>query len=337
MLALDGGGTRGIITSKILQTIEEKTGKQVYELFDLIAGTSTGGILAIALSRAKFTAEETTHLYRTLAKRVFGYRFGNLTRGRIKELRALGYYDATRLQNLLKEQLGKDGSYIRQDDVSPKVFVVASACSDNNMEPYIFRSYNDPNSTDQYYGSSKKDVNIVEALMATSAAPTYFDPVTINDCKFVDGGIVANNPADIALMEARLLWPQRKIVLISIGTGRPKEKEKEKEEEAGGGRHSSSRSSSSTLPRISSVSASVQPLYDIITVATDGEKIHKKLASWNKLLGSPVEYRRLNVPLTKVFDLAAYKEADIEAMITAAEKFCETEKGQIDDVVGLFK
>jgi len=71
VLAMDGGGMKGMATVRLLRALEERTGRQIHDLFDLIVGTSTGGLLAVAIGLRKFTLDECDAIYKVLGQRVF--------------------------------------------------------------------------------------------------------------------------------------------------------------------------------------------------------------------------------------------------------------------------
>lgn len=235
VLSIDGGGIRGIIPAKILAEIEKRTGKQIFELFDLIAGTSTGGILALGLTKpnphnpkeAHYSAESLSELYRDRGKYIFEESFlDSLTdvddfvkpkyssKGKDKVLEK--YFGDTPLQDALTEV------FITSYDIELRapVFFTSNRDKQETKSP-LFRKICD--------GFTMK-----QAAMATSAAPTYFEPHRILTChrtdrgfySLIDGGVFANNPASLALMEAvidakkagkRLDFDE--ILVVSLGTG----------------------------------------------------------------------------------------------------------------------
>ena len=203
ILALDGGGIRGILPATILKAIEEKTGKPTAELFDLVAGTSTGGIIAAGLlvpheqnpAQPKYSAETLLNLYVKEGARIFKKRKGvrvagsNITDPTYEHQGLEGVLSEYFSDNTLKEVL--------------KPLVVTSYDLEKRM-PFYFRSRLAQNQT------LEEDFLLRHVTRATSAAPTYFEPALIHNGKgerlvLVDGGVCANNPSIVAYGEAEEL------------------------------------------------------------------------------------------------------------------------------------
>lgn len=223
VLSIDGGGIRGIIPAHVLAAIERGTGSPICELFDLIAGTSTGGVIALGLTapgaggKPARSAEDLVHLYSTEGQKIF-------SRSIWHEIRAVGSaleerYPASGVEGVLKEYLGAD---TRLKDALTHVLVTAYEIEDRI--PWFFSS-RDAVSREDY------DFPMWEVGRATSAAPTYFEPARIaasNDrgyWAFVDGGVFANNPALCGLVEATTVYQAEHdgevpdVFLVSLGTG----------------------------------------------------------------------------------------------------------------------
>ena len=202
VLAIDGGGIRGLIPAVVLAEIERRTGKAISDLFDLVAGTSTGGILACALtrphpadpSRARFSASELIQLYQEEGPEIFG-------RDLLKRVRSAdGYlderYDDKGLVASLRRHLGP----ARLSDAT--VLTMVTAYDLQARCALLLRSDSD-------------DVSMVDAAHASSAAPTYFEPLRLGARTLVDGGVGAINPALYAYAEGA----GRPDLLLSLGTG----------------------------------------------------------------------------------------------------------------------
>ncbi|MCB9299084.1 MAG: patatin-like phospholipase family protein [Lewinellaceae bacterium] len=219
VLSLDGGGIRGLILSLFLEAIETRTGKPISALFDIIAGTSTGGILALALSKPKepgsqepaFKASELVKLYDENGDKIF---FRSISRmietlgGLIEEK-----YSAQGLEGLLQRYFGETRLKEALCDV------LITSYDIENRRPFYFKSSLARILPD--YDHHMKDV-----ARATSAAPTYFEPAKIpaenNQAGYwalVDGGVFANNPGLLAYTEAIRGRAPKNICLVSIGTG----------------------------------------------------------------------------------------------------------------------
>jgi uncharacterized protein len=221
LLAIDGGGIRGIIPARVLQAIEARLGRPISELFDLVAGTSTGGIIALGLSRPSvggrgpaYSAADLVELYVDHGHEIFPH-------SPLRKIRTLWglidvRYPAKPLEDLLRA---------RFEDVAVSnalIDIVIPTYDLSGPAPFFFkRSYTreDP----------EFDVEMWRVARATSAAPTYFEPARVvafggeHDHALVDGGVFANDPAVCAYAEAiDKGWGQgAKIYVVSIGTGQP--------------------------------------------------------------------------------------------------------------------
>jgi hypothetical protein len=205
ILAIDGGGIRGIIPAMVLAEVERRTGRPARELFDLIAGTSTGGIIACALARPEpRPAAELVDLYRREGPDIFSRSLGR----RVASAEGLldEKYDDDALDTALARHLGDT----RLRDARTRVLVTTYDL--HGREPFVFRSWR-----------SGADVSMAVAARATSAAPTYFEPVLFQGRSLIDGGVYAINPALTAYTEALRLRPSEspaEHVVVSLGTGK---------------------------------------------------------------------------------------------------------------------
>lgn len=225
LLALDGGGIRGVLTLEILAEIEDivrsKLGKDAVlgDYFDYIAGTSTGAIIAAGLSRGMPVSEIRT-VYDEHGKEMFDSAF-ILDRYRYK-------FDSARLQLLMQRTFGAQTTF-GDDDLKTLLMVVLRNATTDSPWPLSNNpkaKYNDP---------GRPDCNLRfplwQLVRASTAAPTYFPPelITFGEHKFVfvDGGVTMyNNPAfQLFLMATlgayRLGWltGEDKMLLVSVGTG----------------------------------------------------------------------------------------------------------------------
>jgi len=216
VLSLDGGGIRGIIPAMVLAEIENRTQKQISELFQLIGGTSTGGILALALTRpdangkAKFHAQDIVKLYENEGSQIF-------SRSVWHRIRSVG--------NLVEEKYPADGI----ENVLSKYF--AESRLKDAITNVIVTSYEIERRIPWFFKSHKakdipgRDYLMTQVARATSAAPTYFEPAKItlpengDYVALVDGGVFANNPAMCSYVEAKTLDKESDVLLVSLGTG----------------------------------------------------------------------------------------------------------------------
>lgn len=216
ILSIDGGGIRGIVPALVLAKIEQLTGKPAAHLFDLVAGTSTGGILALALAKPgkdgepQYPAGDLAALYENEGANIFRKpaRRKLLPAGALFE----GRYDAAGVEGVLERYFGE----ARLNEAVTEVLVTSYEIE--RRAPFFFRS--SKARTDGSY-----DFPMKQAARATSAAPTYFEPLKIEtgDAKgyyaLVDGGLYANNPAMCAAVEGQRLFPGEELLVMSLGTG----------------------------------------------------------------------------------------------------------------------
>jgi patatin-like phospholipase/acyl hydrolase len=212
ILSIDGGGIRGIIPALLLSAIEEKKQKPIYELFDLFAGTSTGGILSLLLTKPDpIPANKLIDLYNgDGANRIFKKNFLTGATYLFKKAK----YDRRGIEGVLAEKFQE----VKLGQALKPVLITSYETEGRNA--IFFTNYDD-----RYSGLNMRDV-----ARATSAAPTYFEPYKINGKgTFVDGGLAANNPAMSAYVEVLKILDQlkakgmdvsnKKIILVSLGTG----------------------------------------------------------------------------------------------------------------------
>ncbi|NXE53609.1 PLPL9 phospholipase, partial [Casuarius casuarius] len=219
LLCLDGGGIRGLVLIQLLLAIEKAAGRPIREIFDWIAGTSTGGILALAIVHGK-SMDYMRCLYFRMKDMVFqGSR----------------PYESEPLDEFLKKEFGEN---TKMTDVQkPKVMVTGTLCDRQPAELHLFRNYPVPEtktSTEYKTTASFKpltqpeDQLVWRAARCSGAAPTYFRPIG----RFLDGGLLANNPTLDAMTEIHeynktlIKKGQRQKVrklglVVSLGTGKP--------------------------------------------------------------------------------------------------------------------
>ncbi|XP_021944663.2 85/88 kDa calcium-independent phospholipase A2 isoform X1 [Folsomia candida] len=215
LLCLDGGGIRGMVLTQMLAVIQKELDLPVIEMFDWIAGTSTGGILALALSVGK-TPLETQCIYMRLKDKVFvGER----------------PYSATVMEEFLKQEFGCEttmGSIHR-----PKVMIMTALVDRRPVDLHIFRNYISPSvlmGETEVCEVDHSSQCVWEAAKVTGAAPSYF---RLDNDKFIDGGLISNNPTLDAMTEMqRFKTAMKKLgyfrngekfptTVVSLGTGIP--------------------------------------------------------------------------------------------------------------------
>ena len=211
VLSLDGGGIRGIIPALVVAHLERKTGAPASELFDLIVGTSTGGILALGLAlqnnegQPLLAAKRMVALYERHGAEIF-------ERSLWRKLRTAGglfeeAYSHEALEKILHKYFGDK----RMGDCGTPVMVTSY---DIERRKTVFL---------KSWHADHSELLCAEASRATSAAPTYFEPVNLQWAEqsrtLIDGGVFINSPAVSAYAEARKLFPDEPIAMLSLGTG----------------------------------------------------------------------------------------------------------------------
>lgn len=215
ILCIDGGGMRGIVPVVILQKLEnlirENGGSDdIAKYFDLIAGTSTGGLISLALTcpssiksteyngSSQVNLDSLLNQYLTLGRDIFQGNKINSLKQFVAEK-----YDSTVIQNSLQRWFGE----IQMKQA--KVPTLIMSYDFLTGKQHMIRSYAD-----------EADYPAWVAGRATSAAPTYFSPIEYDGKLLVDGGVIANNPATYAYFEAKKLYPNcKRFHFLSLSTG----------------------------------------------------------------------------------------------------------------------
>ncbi|CAF3631910.1 unnamed protein product [Rotaria sp. Silwood1] len=217
ILSIDGGGIRGIIPAVWLMEIERKLRQPISSTFHVIAGTSTGAIIAAGLStpsltqkgKPRYQAHDLVQLYRTKVDQVFTKSSSMWATIRASFLQAPQYLDDGR-QRLFEEYF----STVKLSNALAEL-VVPSVKAESNVTDTFTRQ--------SAVNDTSKDFFLRDILMCTTAAPTYFPAYSFNNTVYVDGGVQANNPAMIAYSHAlrinRSSTDKSRIRLLSLGTG----------------------------------------------------------------------------------------------------------------------
>jgi patatin-like phospholipase/acyl hydrolase len=204
ILSLDGGGVKGLYAAAVLARLEEDLGTRVADHFDLITGTSTGGVIALGLGRGLRPAE-LVDFYAKEGAAIF--RWPRLRQAR-HVLRAK--YSHRRLERALRSMFGE-----RRLIDSEKRLVIPAYNLDTG-QVHVFKT--------RHHRRLNRDwrVPMWEVAMATSAAPTYLPAHILADdrCRLIDGGVWANNPVALGIAEAISLLNVRleAIQVLSLGT-----------------------------------------------------------------------------------------------------------------------
>ncbi|CAG8919613.1 unnamed protein product [Penicillium salamii] len=230
LLSLDGGGVRGLSSLLILKDLmtqlnSKRSGQppvKPCDVFDLIGGTSTGGLIAIMLGRLEMNVDECLMAYTELMESIFSQKINNVPvdwSGNI-----ISQYDSKRLKSAIEMVITRAGfsptDLMNDEKLRPtKVFVCTT--SKDTSQTVRLRSYSVSN-------EDTLSATICEAALATSAATKFFDPVSIGKQQFVDGAFGANNPVEEVEEEAADIWCTKSRDLkplvkcfLSVGTGSP--------------------------------------------------------------------------------------------------------------------
>lgn len=196
ILALHGGGIRGVITARVLASLEKYTGKLCHELFDLVAGTSTGGILAclIGLGMPMAKAEE---IYSVDGPIIFKKRFF------LRTGLCIAKYPKKNIESILMKWFKETRLKDSMCDILVPAFdhVNNTACIMTSSDARV---------------GGPANLQLWRVARRTSSAPVYFPSA---EGQYHDGGVFANNPSLCALAEALKTHTQDKIQILTIGTG----------------------------------------------------------------------------------------------------------------------
>ncbi|KAJ9674464.1 hypothetical protein PVL29_023797 [Vitis rotundifolia] len=244
ILSIDGGGIRGIIPATILACLESQLQEldgddaRIADYFDVIAGTSTGGLVTAMLTapndqrRPLFAAKDIKPFYLEHGPKIFPQRRG-IFGWIMNKLRSIvgPKYDGKYLQHLIKEKLGRTRLHQTLTSVVIPTFDIKS------LQPTIFSSY-------EVKRSPSSDAPMADICIGSSAAPTYFPAYFFKnqdkegkarEFNLIDGGVAANNPALVAISQVtKQVFDKNpdflpinpmdysRFLVISIGTGSPK-------------------------------------------------------------------------------------------------------------------
>lgn len=225
ILSIDGGGIRGIIPAAILDHMTKllriKTShRHLFEVFDLIAGTSTGGLLALGMTTPmtahsktslKFSTLDLMDIYLQKGHMIFpksGHKLLQSSRQTIRNK-----YSSKNFEHFLEELFGDlQSTHVQRNTLLTAFDMVL-------FRPFLFRMYLEK------HGAFKK-WQLKDAARSTTAAPTFFSPARVKslgpkqkEYTLIDGGVCTNNPALVAYSEAKRLYPGCEYLIVSLGTG----------------------------------------------------------------------------------------------------------------------
>ncbi|HAB40022.1 MAG TPA: patatin [Rhodobacteraceae bacterium] len=207
ILAIDGGGIRGIFPAYILQCLQERIGVEANKAFNMFAGTSTGAIIAAGIACGKAPSEMVS-LYQQHGHEIFGKAKRSFLPKKLKQ----GFHSKYCNQNL-KDVLLSTFKDVRLGDIKKPLLLPATDIGNGGV--HVFKSgYNSHFTRDN-------SVAVRDALLASCSAPAFFDPTQVGRYLLADGGVWANNPALAAVIDARyrLNVALEDIRVLSLGTG----------------------------------------------------------------------------------------------------------------------
>ena len=298
ILAIDGGGIRGLIPAIVLTELERRAGRRVFELFDLIAGTSTGGILACALCAPDpLPASELVKLYEDEGPDIFDRSI--FQRVRSAEGLLDEKYDDAALDRALERFL----EHKRLSETRPELLVPSY---DTALPgPYFFKT------SKARETPADDDFPLSVVARATAAAPTYFEAVAVGGRSLVDGGVFAANPAMCGLAEALNQVAPREVVLLSLGTGERTQRRSYDEIKDWG------------------LARWARPILDVVFDGAS-DTVHYQL---DRVLG-PERYFRFQIELTLASDhLDDASEGNLAKLRGHAEELIEERSAELDAVI----
>jgi patatin-like phospholipase/acyl hydrolase len=323
ILSIDGGGIRGVVPSVLLAEIEERTGKRIAELFDLIGGTSTGGILTLGLTKPnndrkpEYQAKDLLRLYETRGKDIFD-------RPAWKKWLPLGNgfgpkYSANGIEKMLQEYFG--------DKMLSEALteVIITSYDIERRQSYFFKSQRAKgNQARGVKANPTRDFPMRFVARSTSAAPTYFPPNRVNlpnsndYYALVDGGVFANNPAMCAYVEAKAIFEdETDFLIVSVGTGE--------------------NTKSMPYDQVKSwgVFKWAQPVLEVVFDGIN-DTIDYQLAQLLNLKGKPKRYYRFQITLSNVReDLDDCSETNVRGLKLLGEEMVRKNNDALNEVCQL--
>ncbi|XP_059048819.1 calcium-independent phospholipase A2-gamma-like, partial [Achroia grisella] len=309
VLAIDGGGVRGLAAIHLLRRLEALTGRRVHQLFDLIVGVSTGAIIAAVIGSGVGNLDTASEMYHTLSKKMFGNT--SVIGGTSRLVWTQSYYDTQAFEEMLQQNLGDLTLTQCNRFHTPKLALVSCVVGDGAAHPFVFRSYAArARARPALEGTARAP--LWHAVRASAAAPAYLAAFRAAGRLHLDGGLVANNPAALALHEARQLYgplAPRRATLVSVGTGR------------------APRPAPAAAPP--AAAAGWRDKFDaVLCSATDTEAVHRLLADT-----LPEDaYFRLNPPLLQPCAMDETDPARLAALLRDADDYARRNRHKLDRV-----
>jgi uncharacterized protein len=204
MLSIDGGGIRGVFAISILQALEEDIKRPITEMFDVIAGTSTGSIIAASATIRKDMSEVLDH-YQAYGEKIF------------EKQAKVGLFKSVYTDKYLRRLLKKAFGEITLAEIEKPLLIPTVDLT--HGKPFIHRSNYGNLESEDYH------VKLWDAVLSSCSAPVYFPPNNVhNHYLSIDGGLWANNPSLVCVTEALDFFKTslKDIQILSLGTGQQK-------------------------------------------------------------------------------------------------------------------
>lgn len=201
VLSLDGGGSHLLIQLSLLACLEKDTETSIYELFDMFAGSSSGGLITCLILGRSMSATELIRkiLQEKLLQRMMTEHWMNRY---LNKLQFRPKYNGISKRHVLQTELGT----LRLSSLRKQLFVPCFNLDQDQL--------------DILTNTFQSDLLLSEVADACTAAPAFYPPVQMEDGNWrIDGGIGMNNPGLGAYLHARQIWPGNKIKVLSIGSG----------------------------------------------------------------------------------------------------------------------
>ncbi|KAI1204747.1 uncharacterized protein F4807DRAFT_446063 [Annulohypoxylon truncatum] len=348
MMSLDGGGIRGVMELEILMKIQKSLGGiPISEFFDLLVGTSAGGIIALGLGPGGMGVEKCKEMFEEFSKKAFSTpRLSKLPLiGRISQFFFWGWnrgkFQTEPLETAFKDVFATDLLFGGTKDHNNVPLKVAVTTTTQRGRVVVLSNYNRKSTEIPLYHFQrpelpKKEILLWEAARATSAAPLAFEPFshTLSGQKYVDGALYHNNPVIIADIEGKAIWPDSRVtrpdILLSLGTGSERRDSK-----------TSSSIDTSQVLRSTELTEDLttRPYfmelarfgYDHLMNSMDCDQIwHQWLQIRSPDTPDKQRYRRINVTLDDPIQLDAFNK--IDKCCEAVEKWYDESDAEIQNI-----
>jgi len=206
ILSIDGGGIRGVFPAYVLACMNERLDINILDSFDMVTGTSTGAIVAAGVV-SNIAGNDLVNLFKEKGSEIFKKKGSWLPKAYQAGFRSV--YDNEELAATLSDTLGE----ITLGEISKPLLLPATDIGYGGV--HVFKSSYSKDFT------RDKSVKLVDAVLASCSAPTFFDPTKVQKYLLADGGLWANNPSLAAVIDAnrRLDIPLDKVKVLSLGTG----------------------------------------------------------------------------------------------------------------------